>query len=123
MLLTLPSLEETVGVPQASVAVAVPSEALISPADGLQPKLLDVPPVIIEGGVISTVQLTVLEIVAVLVHASVAVNVLICDLLQPVLVTSPSLCVIVGVPHTSVAVAEPSAVASDAGLQPKFCVV
>ena len=56
-------------------------------------------------------------------HASVAVNVLICDLLQPVLITSPSLCVIVGVPHTSVAVAEPSAVAGDAGLQSKFCVV
>jgi hypothetical protein len=79
--------------------------------------------IVITGAVRSTVQLTVLEIVAVLVHASVAVNVLICDLLQPVLITSPSLCVIVGVPHTSVAVAEPSAVAGDAGLQSKFCVV
>ena len=75
------------------------------------------------GGVISTIQLTVLLTVDVLPQASEAVNVLICDLLQPVLITDPSLCVSVGVPHASLAVAEPSAVviADGAGLQPKFC--
>jgi len=77
------------------------------------------------GGVTSTVQLTVLATVEVLLQASIAVNVLICDLVQPVLVTEPSDKVIVGVPHASVAVAEPSAVviADAVGLHPKFCEV
>lgn len=59
-----------------------------------------------------------------LLQASVAVNVLICERLQPVLVMDPSLCDNVGVPHPSVAVAEPSAavIADEVGLHPKFCV-
>ena len=75
------------------------------------------------GGVTSTIQLTVLATVDVLLQASIAVNVLICDLLQPVLVTGPSFCVTVGIPQASLAVAEPSAVviAAGVGLQPKFC--
>ena len=77
MLLTLPSLEVTVGVPQASVAVAVPSAAPISFADGLQPSDVPVPPVVNTGGVTSAVQVTVRDAVAVLPQASLAVNVLV----------------------------------------------
>jgi hypothetical protein len=53
------------------------------------------------------------------------VNVLICERLQPVLVIAPSLCDKVGVPHASVALAEPSAavIADEDGLHPKFWVV
>ena len=51
MLCTLPSLCVTVGTPHASVAVAVPSAAFISPADGLHPRDVPVPPVVIVGPV------------------------------------------------------------------------
>ena len=77
MLVTLPSLEDTVGTPQASVAVAVPSEALMSPADGLHPSVNDPPPVVNTGAVISAVHVTVRDAVAVLPQASLAVNVLV----------------------------------------------
>ena len=77
MLLTLPSLEVTVGVPHASVAVAVPSEALMSPADGLHPSVNDPPPVVNTGGVTSAIHVTVRDAVAVLPQASLAVNVLV----------------------------------------------
>src|SRR4030095_7035641 len=102
---TAPSVEVTVGVPQASVAVAVPSAALISEACGLHVKERVVPPVVIVGAVRSLVHVTVLEAVAELPHPSTAVNVLVCDLVQPALFISPSLVVIVGVPQASVAVA------------------
>jgi hypothetical protein len=72
-----PSEEETVGVPQPSVAVAVPRAALISEACGLHAKERVVPPVVIVGGVISAVQVTVLEAVALLPQPSTAVNVLV----------------------------------------------
>ena len=74
----------------------------------------------ITGGVISSVQFTVLVSVAVLPHASVAVNVLICDLKHPLLLIVPSLELTVGVPQASVAVAVPSAalIAAADGLQP-----
>ena len=55
MLLTLPSLEVTVGVPHASVAVAVPNAPLMSPADGLHASVVVVPPVVSTGGVLSAV--------------------------------------------------------------------
>ena len=77
MLLTLPSLEDTVGTPQASVAVAVPSDALISPAEGLHPSDVPVPPVVTTGGVTSIIHVTVRDAVAVLPQASLAVNVLV----------------------------------------------
>lgn len=49
-LLTSPSLADiTVADPQPSVAVAVPSAAFISDADGLHPRVLVVPPVWISG--------------------------------------------------------------------------
>src|SRR6185503_3908676 len=108
-LVTLPSLCVTVVVPQASVAEAEPSARPISLADGLHPSDVAVPLAVIVGGVVSAVQLTVREAVAVLPQPSLAVNVLVCDLLQPSLVTLPSLCVTVVVPQASVAEAEPSA--------------
>ena len=119
-----PSLDERVGVPQASVAVALPNDVFICAAVGLQPALATLPVMVIDGGVTSFVQVTVLEMVAVLPHASVAVNVLVCDLVHPP-VAAPSLCVIVGVPHASVAVADPNAaVISEAmGLQDSVTVV
>ena len=74
---TGPSLCDTVGVPQASVAIAEPSAALISEAVELQPSDKLVPFAVIVGGVTSLVQLTVFDTVAVLPQASFAVNVLI----------------------------------------------
>jgi len=75
---------------------------------------------VITGAVISAVHVTVLESVAVLPQASVAINVLVCDLLHDVLTILPSLDDTVGVPQASVAVAEPSAalIAAAEGLQP-----
>ena len=71
------------------------------------------------GGVTSTVHVTVDEEVAVLPQASVAVNVLVCDLIH-VPLTGTSDDVTVGVPQASVAVAVPRAasIAADDGLQP-----
>ena len=66
MLPTLPSLDDTVGVLHASVAVAVPSAPLISPADGLQPSVVVVPPDVRVGGVRSAIHVTVLDVVDVL---------------------------------------------------------
>jgi hypothetical protein len=121
----VPSVCDIVGVPHASVAAALPNAALIADDEGLHPsdELLYVP--VNTGAVTSAVHVTVLPTLDVLPHASVAINLLNCDLLQPVLLTAPSLWVIVGIPHASVAVAVPSAaVTSDEiGLQPKFCVV
>jgi len=59
-------------------------------------------------------------VVAVLPHASVAVNVLICVRLHPDELTVPSADVIVGVLQLSVAVADPSAafISDAAGLHP-----
>jgi hypothetical protein len=48
---TGPSVNDTVGAPQASVAVAVPRAASISEAEGLQPKVVVVPVAVIDGGV------------------------------------------------------------------------
>ena len=77
MLVTFPSLEVIVVFPQASVAVAEPSAALISAADGLQPSVVVVPPVVITGTALSADHVIVLDAVAVLPHASIAVNVLV----------------------------------------------
>jgi hypothetical protein len=49
--------EVTVGSPHASVAVAVPSAPSISPAEGLHPSDVPVPPVVNTGGVRSAIQL------------------------------------------------------------------
>jgi hypothetical protein len=118
---TTPSVNVTVGVPQPSVAVADPSAAVISEAAGLHPSDVAVPVAVMVGGVRSLVQLTVLVMVAVLLHASVAINVLTSERRQPLLDTAPSLDVTVGVPQPSVAVADPSAavISEAAGLQPR----
>ena len=64
----------------ASVAEAVPRAALISPADGLQPSVVAVPPVIvIQEDLLSAIHVTVLDAVEVLPQASIAVNVLVCE--------------------------------------------
>jgi hypothetical protein len=52
--------------------VAVPSAALISEADGLQPSDVAVPVTVIDGGVTSTVLVIVCEHVALLPQASTA---------------------------------------------------
>jgi hypothetical protein len=106
---------------QASVAVAVPSAALISEAEGLQPKVFVVPVAVITGAIRSLVQLTVLIAVVELPQPSEAVKILTCDQAQPLLVTAPSVNVTIGALHAAVAVADPSAaVISEAeGLQPR----
>src|SRR6266550_6152952 len=119
LLTTAPSLVVTVGVPQASVAVALPSAASIAADVGLQLSVVAAPDAVITGAVRSSVQVAVLDVVAVLPQPSLAVNVLVCDLKHPLLATAPSVVVTVGVPQASVAVAVPSAAfISDAtGLQ------
>ena len=77
LLVILPSLEVIVVLPHASVAVALPNAALISPADGLHPSVVVVPLAVIDGAVLSAVHVIVLDAVAVLPHASLAVNVLV----------------------------------------------
>src|SRR5206468_3992109 len=116
---TAPSVVVTVGVPQASVAVAVPSAALISEATGLQLSVVDAPVAVITGAVISSVQVAVLDVVAVLPQASVAVNALVCERKHPLDCIEPSEELTVGVPQASVAVAVPSAasITADDGLQ------
>jgi hypothetical protein len=72
-----PSLVVTVGVPHASVAVALPSALLIAAVDGLQPTASEVPVAVIVGAVTSAVHVAVRDVVAVLPQTSVAVNVLV----------------------------------------------
>src|SRR6187402_3991280 len=79
LLVTRPSLDDTVGVPHASDADAVPSAAFISPADGLHPSAVVVPPVVSTGAVRSLIQVIVLTAVAVLPQPSVAIHVLVCE--------------------------------------------
>jgi hypothetical protein len=125
LLLILPSFCVIVTAPQASVAVAEPSARLISEATGLQPKDVPVPFAEIVGGVKSSVHVTVREVVDVLLQASLAVNVLVCDLEHVLLLILPSFCVIVTAPQASLAVAEPSArlISEAGGLQPKDVLV
>ena len=120
LVITAPSVTVTAGEPQTAVAVAEPSAALISEADGLQPRVATAPVTIIVGGLGALVQVTVLEVVAVLPQPSTAVNVLICDAEQEVVDIDPSVNVIVVVPHASVAAAVPRAavISEAAGLQP-----
>ena len=119
-----PSVCDTVGVLHASVELAEPNAASIAAAVGLQPGLNVVPFAIIVT-VLSEVHVTVLEVVDVLLHPSLAVKVLVWDRPQPVLCKAPSINEIVGVPHASVAVAVPNAavIAVDVGLHPNGTVV
>jgi hypothetical protein len=79
LLVTVPSLDDGVTGPQLSVAVAVPSAASIRADEGVQAvmdPLAGVPVAVIVGAVKSKVQVAVRETLAVLPHASVAVQVL-----------------------------------------------
>ena len=115
-------VDVTVAPPQPSAAVAEPNAALITDEEGLQPRapLPGVPVAVTVGGVKSNVQVAVRDVAAVFPHASVAVNVLVCERRHPLLCTTPSDVVTVGLAHASVALAEPSAalIADDEGLQP-----
>ena len=70
-----PSLEVIVTAPQASVAVAVPSEE--EGEAGLHPNATFAELLVKVGGVMSTIHVTVLDVVDELLQASIAVNVLI----------------------------------------------
>ena len=121
LLWTDPSLVDSVVGPHASVAVADPSALLISDAAGLQPNDSDVPFAFIVGGDVSSVHVAVRDVVELLLHASTAVNVLVCDLEHVLLMMVPSVEVMVTVLHASVADAVPRALAISeaAGLHPK----
>src|SRR6187549_4015417 len=125
LLVTVPSLDDTVGVPHASDADAVPRAAFISAADGLHPSVVVVPPVVRTGGVRSLIHVIVLTAVAVLPQPSMAENVLVCERSQPLELTVPSLDDTVGVPHASDADAVPRAafISATVGLHPSAVVV
>ena len=121
---TGPSVTVTAGDPQAAVAVAEPSAATISEADGLQPSVATAPVIIMVGGLGTLVHVTVVEAVAVLPQASMAINVLVLEALHDVVDIAPSLDVIDAAPQPSEAVAVPSAavISEAAGLQPRVAV-
>ena len=120
MLLTAPSTEAIVAVPQPSVAVAEPRAARIAAGAGLHPSGAGVAGGVTIGGVRSSVHVAVTDVVAVFPHASVAVNVLVWLRIHPLLLTAPSTEAIVAAPQPSVAVALPRAavIAAGAGLHP-----
>jgi hypothetical protein len=118
--LTASSDEVIVVVAHASVAVAVPNAEIIADEVGLQPNAtFEYEPVKV-GEVTSDVHKIVREAVAELPQASMAVNVLVCERAQTLLITEPSDEVIVDVAHASVAVAVPNAevIADEVGLHP-----
>ena len=77
LLVTAPSVNVTIGVLQAAVAVADPSAAVISEAEGLQPRVTKAGVIIMVGGLGALSQVTVLDIVAELPQPSTAVNILV----------------------------------------------
>jgi len=117
---TAPSVNVTIGVLQAAVAVAEPRAAVIPEAEGLQPRVTKAGVIIIVGGLGALSHVTVLDIVALLPQPSMAVNILVCEEEQLLVDIAPSVEVILTVLHPSVAVADPrAAVISEAkGLQP-----
>ena len=123
MLTTEPSDDVIVVVPQASVADADPNAPVIAVEVGLHPSVTGVYVPVNTGEVTSSLHVTVLVMVDVLPHASIAVNVLVWDLLQLPL-TEPSDELIVGVAQASLAVAVPKAavIAVEVGLQPNATV-
>ena len=110
---------------QLSLTVAPPNAAAISAVVGLHPSP-EAAASVITGLVVSSVQVTVRDTgAAVLPHASVALQVRVCDRPHPLVLTVPSVKLGVTGPQLSVAVAVPSAaLMSDAlGLQPSVRVV
>src|SRR6188768_4391003 len=118
--LTAPSVNVTIGVLQAAVAVAEPRAAVISEAEGLQPRVTRAGVIIMVGGLGALSHVTVLVIVALLPQPSMAVNVLVCEEEQLLVDTAPSVEVMLRVLQPSVAVADPRAavISVAAGLQP-----
>jgi len=103
---TVPVIALGVTGPQASATVAVPNAESMAVAVGLHAKVNVVPVAVITGAIVSTVQVIVLETdAAALPHASVAVQVRVCILVQPVTVTVPVIAVGVTGPHASATVA------------------
>ena len=126
---SVPLAGDGVTLPQLSVAVAVPRAALITAADGLQPKFElfgpGVPVAVITGRMVSTVQVMVRDAEEVLPQPSAAFHVRVLLRLQPVTITLPSVPLAgdgVTLPQLSEAVAVPRAalIAASVGLQPKF---
>ncbi len=70
---------------QASVAVAVPNAPFIAAVDGLHPRASALPVEVNVGAVRSSVHVAVRDVVAILPQTSVAVNVLVCERLHPLL--------------------------------------
>src|SRR5204863_362345 len=104
------------GVPQLSEAVAVPAAG--TPV-GLHPRLEPAGHDVNTGAKVSTVHVNVCVHVEELPHASVAVYVLVCELVHPLTLTVPSEEVMFGVPQLSVAVAVPAA-GTPVGLHPRL---
>ena len=125
VLVTAPSVNVTIGVLQAAVAVADPSAAVISAAEGLQPSVTKAGVIIMVGALGALSQVTVLVMVAVLPQPSTAVNILVCEDEQLDVDTAPSVNVIVAVLHPSEAVAVPrdAAISEAEGLQPSVSLV
>ena len=117
---TAPSVNVTIGVLQAAVAVADPSAAVIADEVGLQPRVTKAGVIIMVGALGALSQVTVLEVVAELPQPSTAVNILVCEEEQLLVDTAPSVNVIVAMLHASVAEADPSAavISEASGLQP-----
>src|SRR5437868_2595901 len=92
---------------------------------GLQPSVKVAPMAVITGGVTSKVHVTVLDEVEVLPQASVAVQIRVCDLSQPLLDAAPSFDNNIAAPQLSVAIALPRAasISAEIGLQPSVVVV
>jgi hypothetical protein len=92
---------------------------------GLQPRDVAVPVAVITGGVRSLVQLTVLDVVALLPQPSTAVNILVLEEEQLDVDTAASVNVTVVVLQPSVAVAVPRAasISEASGLQPRVVTV
>src|SRR5688500_1793045 len=95
----------TVGMPHASDAVGATGAGTSS----RQSRSTLAGVLVNTGAVRSAVHVTVLDAVEVLPQKSLAVNVLVCERLHPLLLTLPSLVDTVGTPQASVAVAVPSA--------------
>jgi hypothetical protein len=104
------------GALQPSVAVATPGAG--TPV-GLHPRLDPAGQKVNTGGTKSEVHVKTWVQVAVLPHPSVAVYVLVCERKHPSVDIEPRADVIVGVPHSSVAVAAPGA-GTPVGLQPRL---
>jgi hypothetical protein len=77
LVITGPSVNVTIGVLQAAVAVADPKAASIAAAEGLHPRVTEAGVILIVGGLGALSHVTVLIAVAELPQPSIAINVLV----------------------------------------------